>query len=593
LQDVVALANTNGGTIYIGASPNIRLPVSGVPKPFETITQLRGEFNRHIVPPIEVQMDTLKSGGKQILQLIVPRGTEVPYALDSTQIYVRSENETSLAVRDEIVNLVKDALAIEFSARVENAPLKTVQAVEQAQEMVQAQEESEAQPAATATSGEPGKLPSPPPHTGVEIVASKARPRGNNQYTMRDLRNNRIIHNVTRSSARKLWQYAIAEHDKNVGSNADVKWLGDIGIVKASERAGKLRYDLAQRDSNGDVYVYYGVTDDGIHGAWKDLIESLSGQTTVEQLADDDENGIAVVPEEYVTPADVSTIEPTEAQDAALMFEADDAAIPQADAEDDGTLGIESATPPAEPPKLMTSPGRNHFPPMVSDLSPSTQETDDVPASAGLGVIPGDGTLGAQVTASNDVASESGETPTTGTAASDGEHDEMPTMATAQMPAEQAEPAMTAHDAATGENETAPTAAAETPASGELGVVQTESAPVAIANEHDQAPMMASEAVPASGAMGSPDPGSTPSEWAHEHINPPVTPPASQPDPIVISTARTEFAKAIPMQVESGGEFAPIVEVSPTTPHDGKPESAPNVRLNYDDQIVLPPTFGK
>ena len=73
LQDVVALANTNGGTIYIGASANIRQPVKVSPSAFETISQLRAEINKHIVPSLDVQVDTLKSGGKQILQLIVPR----------------------------------------------------------------------------------------------------------------------------------------------------------------------------------------------------------------------------------------------------------------------------------------------------------------------------------------------------------------------------------------------------------------------------------------------------------------------------------------------------------------------------------------
>lgn len=381
LQDVVALANTNGGTIYIGASANIRQPVQGVTKPFETSSHLRAEISKHIVPPLDVQVDTLKSGGKQVLQMIVPRGTDVPYALDSTQIFVRSENETSLAVRDEIVNLVRDALAVEFAARVENAPLATVQAVEKAEKIVETQPGGEA--ATEQEAEEPAKLPSPPPHTGVEIVSSKARARGNNQYTMRDLRNNRIIHNVTRSSARKLWQYAIAEHDKNAVSKADVKWLGDVGIVKASERAGKLRYDLVQRDSNGDLHVYYGVTDDGIHGVWKDLVETLSGQTPVEQIADDDENGAVPVPEVFERPADGIALDASETHAASHLFAADDAAIPAAEDAAPALLAVEAAI---DPPKLLTAPGRNQFPPVISDL-PSTTETDDIPPSRAVGKL--------------------------------------------------------------------------------------------------------------------------------------------------------------------------------------------------------------
>lgn len=395
LQDVVALANTNGGTIYIGASANLRQQVQGVTKPFETSSQLRAEISKHIVPPIDVQVDTLKSGGKQVLQMIVPRGTDVPYALDSTQIFVRSENETSLAVRDEIVNLVRDAVAVEFAARVESnrerfaAPLKVVEAVEQAQAIVEAQPNDEVgsdspQRSPTPATEDAPKLPSPPPHTGVEIVSSKARSRGNNQYTMRDLRNNRIIHNVTRSSARKLWQYAVAEHDRNAASKADVKWLGDVGIVKASERAGKLRYDLVQRDSSGDLHVYYGVTDDGIHGAWKDLVESLSGQTPVE-LLEEEENGEIAIPEVFETQSDNIVNEIAEVGEAPKLFAGDDAALPMHDERKESmALGVEIAP---EPPKLLTTPGRNQFPPVVSDLSPSTLETDDVPATSGLGIL--------------------------------------------------------------------------------------------------------------------------------------------------------------------------------------------------------------
>lgn len=402
LQDIVALANTNGGTIYIGASSNIRQQVLGVSKPFETSSQLRAEVSKHIVPPLDVQIDTLKSSGKQVLQLIVPRGTEVPYALDSTQIFVRSENETSLAVRDEIVNLVRDAVAVEFAARVENAPIETMQAVEKAQALVEAQtEEMEGVPPpqrAAATPEAAPKLASPPPHTGVEIVSAKTRARGTNQYTMRDLRNNRIIHNVTRSSARKLWQYAISEHDKNVVKKADVKWLGDVGIVKASERAGKLRYDLVQRDSEGDLHVYYGVTDDGIHGVWKDLIETLSGQTPVVEIEEED-NGEIPVPEAFGR-SESDGIDAEIAHQAAHVFAADDVAIPAADdladeelANDEmagnvpleGTvLGWETG---AVPPQLLTPPGRSQFPPVVSDLTPSTRETDEVSGGGELGVL--------------------------------------------------------------------------------------------------------------------------------------------------------------------------------------------------------------
>jgi hypothetical protein len=261
LQDVVALANTNGGTIYIGLGGNPRAPIVGVQRPSEAIHQLKAEIAKYIVPPLEVQLDSQKIGSKSVVRIIVPRGSEVPYALDGTQIYVRSENETSLAVRDEIVNLVRDVLAVEFAARPEEA----------------ASSETGTPPELPLEPVAPPALPALPPRTGVQVIPTEKR-RGETQYSVRDLRNNRLIHNVTRSSARKLWQYAISEYEEHPIDPARVKWLGDIGLCSAHKRAGKVRYDLVQRDSAGQLHIYYGVTEDGIHGPWKALIESEGGE---------------------------------------------------------------------------------------------------------------------------------------------------------------------------------------------------------------------------------------------------------------------------------------------------------------------------
>ena len=86
---------------------------------------------------------------------------------------------------------------------------------------------------------------------------------------MKDLRNGNVVHNVTRSSARKLWRYAITEHESNPVQADKVQWQGDLGVWKSSRRAGKERYDLVQRMPDGQIHVYYGVTEDGIDGAWR------------------------------------------------------------------------------------------------------------------------------------------------------------------------------------------------------------------------------------------------------------------------------------------------------------------------------------
>jgi hypothetical protein len=118
----------------------------------------------------------------------------------------------------------------------------------------------------------PRAMPSAvPPRTGVEIVSSEVR-KGLNYYSVRDLRNTRVVHNVTLASARSLWQYAIEQAEKNPCTVDQVQWRGDMGLWKSYKRGGKVRYDLVQRTGD-QLTVYYGVTEDGVHGAWRAFFE--------------------------------------------------------------------------------------------------------------------------------------------------------------------------------------------------------------------------------------------------------------------------------------------------------------------------------
>ena len=244
--DVCAFANTNGGTIYVGVSSNPKSPPLGLDNPSEAISTLRTEIERKITPPLTVSIDTLESQGRKVLRLTVPAGHDPPYAVDENKIYVRDESETNMAVRDEIVGLV-----IKRFKAAEPSPA--------------AGEAEEAEP-------EPGNGRIAPPKTGVEIAFAEER-KGNRYYSMKDLRNGNVVHNVTQQSARKLWQYAINQSLKHPVKPEDVQWQGDIGLLKRYKRAGKRRYDLVQRDPDGTLHVYYGVTDDGIHGPWRQVVE--------------------------------------------------------------------------------------------------------------------------------------------------------------------------------------------------------------------------------------------------------------------------------------------------------------------------------
>lgn len=256
LCDICAFANTNGGTIFVGVSDNAKEGVVGIKKPANAITLIRNEIEKKITPPLEIEIDEHETQGKKILQIAVPVGNNSPYVIDDYKIYVRDETDTNLAVRDEIVALVKRTLGLKE---------------DEVEEVVAPA------PDGANNNSEPVELLTPEPKTGVEIVSTEMR-KGKNFYTLRDLRNGNVVHNVTRQSARRLWQYALTEHETNALDIKRVEWYGDIGCCKKYKRGGQTRYDLVQRETNGQLHIYYGVTEDGIHGPWQKLIESLNAE---------------------------------------------------------------------------------------------------------------------------------------------------------------------------------------------------------------------------------------------------------------------------------------------------------------------------
>jgi hypothetical protein len=110
-----------------------------------------------------------------------------------------------------------------------------------------------------------------PPKVGVQILATVER-KGVLYHTLKDLRNNQVVQNVTRASARKLWNYAISQHESNSLRPEDVTWRGNIGLWRQQKRAGKVRYDLVQRMPDGSIEVYYGVTEEGMEGPWRQFL---------------------------------------------------------------------------------------------------------------------------------------------------------------------------------------------------------------------------------------------------------------------------------------------------------------------------------
>ncbi len=328
--DVCALANGEGGTIYVGTSADPIEPPKGIEHVSRAVESIRGTLMRTLTPHVPVKIEPMETQHRVILRVQVEHGEKCPYAIDGSRIYVRIGAATTLAERDRIVALVMqnvqpgDDLRVLASANTAVASGRadgtrsdhtTRPQREPAQQRPQLQSSSSARGRTTDTRRSPPSranrpMPAPmddlsngvalppddlgygddlpplaapvkpgrpgreapgtggAPRNGVEIIGTETR-KGEQYHIMRDMRNGSIVKNVTRNSARQLWQYAIIERETRTLDASSIHWLGDFGLVKRYRRGGSVRYDLAMRDKDsGALRVFYGVTDSGLSGPW-------------------------------------------------------------------------------------------------------------------------------------------------------------------------------------------------------------------------------------------------------------------------------------------------------------------------------------
>jgi hypothetical protein len=256
LADICAFSNMNGGTLYLGFSADLQKPVTGFQNPEQAVKQLEKEVQNRISPPVHLSIDVQTYINKKIVRLLIPRGEEPPYALDDNKIYIRDEDETNIAVRDEIVTLVLRGKDLSTSS-VEVPPI------------IQTQKPALSDVPVLVADDEPV---SEVPRTGVEVIPPVNR-GGKNFYSMRDLRNGNLVKNVTQTSARRLWQYAITKYNE-VSQNLDsseIIWHDRFGLLRQYKQGNNQLFDFILRNGNENRF-FFGVTADGIHGQWKSFL---------------------------------------------------------------------------------------------------------------------------------------------------------------------------------------------------------------------------------------------------------------------------------------------------------------------------------
>jgi hypothetical protein len=263
-----------------------------------------------------VTFEELVTDGKPVVVLQVNEGVHKPHAVAPGGIFVRRDAESAQATRDEIVQMVTGAAAMvpatATSTPVVPAPAPTngrahreparkadVASARSGRSDARARAEPAAatEPDHSAAGPDLNGSASPEPEsagasvtadlpeiyeetvgadpmaptTGIEVLDSYEQD-GIRYYTLRDLRYHKLIHNVTKTTDRRLWRAAIAQREKGDLDESAVRWKGDYGLWRSyRQRAGDRRYDLVYR-GDGDPRIFFGVSEAGMDDRWKALL---------------------------------------------------------------------------------------------------------------------------------------------------------------------------------------------------------------------------------------------------------------------------------------------------------------------------------
>ncbi len=119
-QGIVAIANTDGGTIIFGVNDQLR--IEGVANPEWVQAELTRICREEIVPPVVPLIDTIAfDSGKRIVALDID-GKRRPYRTRDGRFYMRLGAEKREVSRDELSNWLDELRPLGF----ENIPLQTV-----------------------------------------------------------------------------------------------------------------------------------------------------------------------------------------------------------------------------------------------------------------------------------------------------------------------------------------------------------------------------------------------------------------------------------------------------------------------------------
>jgi len=113
-KEIVALANTLGGSILIGVEDNGM--VSGVSNPAQVEEWVTNICRQNVIPPLHVLIHVEKSGDLDVIHIEVPKGKDKPYQTNKNQYLLRVGTTNRTASPQELLRLFQQAGVFHFDA---------------------------------------------------------------------------------------------------------------------------------------------------------------------------------------------------------------------------------------------------------------------------------------------------------------------------------------------------------------------------------------------------------------------------------------------------------------------------------------------
>ena len=113
-KEIVAFANTLGGSILIGVEDNGSISgVNNITQVEEWVTNI---CRQNIIPPIQVEISIEKKDNLDVLLIEVPKGKDKPYQTNKNQYLVRVGSTNRIVPHQELLRLFQQAGVFHFDA---------------------------------------------------------------------------------------------------------------------------------------------------------------------------------------------------------------------------------------------------------------------------------------------------------------------------------------------------------------------------------------------------------------------------------------------------------------------------------------------